>query len=80
MVMLLCNKERKKYNPVFKTGFTLGRIYSTKGISPTLTTSNDTHFYEIKGRWTLLERWKLMGLDEDDFYLLKDNNISDCVL
>lgn len=71
---------KEKKNEKFKTGFTLSRIYSTKGVSPTLTTSNDTHFYEIKGRLTSLERWKLMGLEEDDYHLLKDNDVSDSTI
>jgi DNA-cytosine methyltransferase len=71
---------KEKKNDKFKTGFTLSRIYSTEGVSPTLTTSNDTHFYEIKGRLTSLERWKLMGLEEDDYHLLKDNEVSDSTI
>ena len=61
----------------FKTGFTLNRIYSVNGICPTLTTSNDTHFWEIKGRLEPEERWRLMGLDEEKLEILFDNNISD---
>ena len=71
---------KEKKNDKYKTGFTLSRIYSTEGVSPTLTTSNDTHFYEIKGRLTSLERWKLMGLEEDDYHLLKDNEVSDSTI
>lgn len=71
---------KEKNNDKFKTGFTLSRIYSTQGVAPTFTTSNDTHFYELKGRLTSLERWKLMGLKEDDYHLLKVNDVSDSII
>ena len=61
----------------FKSGFTTHRIYSIKGVSPTFTTSNDCHFYEIKGKLTSRERWRLMGLKDDDYDKLKENDICD---
>ena len=64
----------------FTTGFTLHRMYSIKGISPTFTTSNDTHFWEIKGKLLPEERWRLMGLKEDKLKILKDNNIPNVLI
>lgn len=66
-----------EFPDIFKSGFTLNRIYSIDGCAPTFTTSNDTHFYEIKGRLTTKERWRLMGLDDNDYDILKQNKISD---
>jgi len=64
----------------FNSGFTGHRIYSIEGSSPTFTTSNDIHFYELKGRLTAKERMLLMGLTEEDYNKLKDNNISDSLI
>ena len=60
-----------------KSGYIVNNIYSIHGISPTLTTSNNLHFYEIGGKLTSLERWKLMGLPKSKYKLLKSNDISD---
>lgn len=62
-----------------KSGFLSSKVYSTKGISPTITCSNHLHFYGdgVKGKLTALERWRLMGLPENKFQILKDNQISD---
>jgi site-specific DNA-cytosine methylase len=51
----------------FKSGFSVHRIYSVYGKSPTLTTTNDTHYYEIGGKLTSRERWRLMGCSDDDY-------------
>lgn len=61
----------------FNSGFTTHRIYSVKGVAPTFTTSNDCHFWEIKGKLLPIERWRLMGLDEDKYYILKNAKVSD---
>jgi DNA (cytosine-5)-methyltransferase 1 len=69
-----------QFPDIFTSGFTCSRVYSIEGCCPTFTTSNDCHFWEIKGRLTSLERWRLMGLDDKDFQILKENKISDCLL
>ena len=51
----------------FRSGFTRHRIMSTQGVSPTLTTTNDTSFMEIGGLLTPKERWRLMGLSDAQF-------------
>ena len=51
----------------FRSGFTRHRIMSTQGVSPTLTTTNDTSFMEIGGLLTPKERWRLMGLTDAQF-------------
>jgi len=51
----------------FRSGFTRHRIMSTQGVSPTLTTTNDTTFYEVGGLLTPKERWRLMGLSDAQF-------------
>ena len=56
----------------FKSGFTGHRIYSIDGVAPTFTTSNDCHFVELKGKLTVVERWKLMGLNEEDLNRLQE--------
>lgn len=61
----------------FKGGFTMSRIYSIYGSSPTFTTTNDTHFMEIGGKLSARERWRLMGLEDKQFDLLKEHQISD---
>jgi DNA (cytosine-5)-methyltransferase 1 len=65
---------------IFTGGFTGSRVYSVDGCSPTFTTSNDCHFWEVKGKLTSRERWRLMGLQDSDFDLLKEHNISDSLI
>jgi DNA (cytosine-5)-methyltransferase 1 len=62
-----------------KSGFLCSKVYSTKGICPTITCSNHLHLYGkgVKGKLIPLERWRLMGLPENKFKLLKDNDVSD---
>lgn len=62
---------------IFKGGFTMSRIYSIEGNTPTFTTGNDTHFMEVGGKLTSRERWRLMGLSNESYDILKENNISD---
>ena len=69
-----------QYTDIFKGGFTMSRIYSIDGNSPTFTTSNDTHFMEIEGKLTSKERWRLMGLEDEKYHLLKEKGISDYLL
>ena len=66
-----------QFPDIFKGGFTMSRIYSINGNTPTFTTSNDTHFMELEGKLTSKERWRLMGLSDESYKILKDNNISD---
>ena len=66
-----------QFPDIFKGGFTMSRIYSIEGNTPTFTTSNDTHFMELEGKLTSKERWRLMGLSDESYKILKDNNISD---
>ena len=61
----------------FKSGFTTHRIYSIEGVSPTFTTSNDCHFYELEGKLTSKERWRLMGMKDDDHTKLIDSGVSE---
>lgn len=60
----------------FKSSFLGNRIFSIHGVSPTLTTHNDTVFFEIKGYLTSKERFKLQGFNEEYVDLLKKNGIS----
>ena len=60
----------------FKSGFTLNRIFSIKGLCPTLTTKNDAVFSEINGHLTGRERFKLQGFNPDYVDLLLKNGIS----
>ena len=64
----------------FTSGYTSSRIMSIEGVSPTLITKNDTHFWEIGGKLVPLERWRLMGMDDDDFKKLKQNGMSDTII
>ena len=63
----------------FESGFTTHRIYSINGVSPTFTTSNDCHFYELNGKLTSKERWLLMGMHLNDYNKLK-KHISDSLI
>jgi DNA (cytosine-5)-methyltransferase 1 len=45
----------------FDSGFSAHRIYSIYGCVPTMTTTNDCHFYEIGGKLNAKERFLLMG-------------------
>jgi DNA-cytosine methyltransferase len=58
-------------NGDFSSGFTRNRIISIHGCSPTLTTTNDTLFYEVRGLLTAKERWALMGMPAESFEKLK---------
>ena len=65
----------------FKNGFTAYRIYSVFGCCPTLTTiSGSPNFYELGGSLTPLERWRLMGISDEDFYLAKGTGVSETQL
>lgn len=63
----------------------LKRIYSEDGISPTVTSmqGGNTHpkimDFRIR-KLTPLECWRLMGFDDDDFYRVKELNLSDSAL
>lgn len=59
----------------FTSSFTSNRIFSTNGISPTLTTKNDAVYYEINGHLTQKERFRLQGIPDEYFYRLKDAGI-----
>jgi DNA-cytosine methyltransferase len=61
----------------FKSGFTTHRIYSIEGISPTFTTSNDCHFYELKGKLSSKERWGLMGMKDNDHTKLVNEGVAE---
>jgi DNA (cytosine-5)-methyltransferase 1 len=54
----------------FNSGFASHRIYSIYGCAPTFTTINDCHFYEIKGKLTSEERFRLMGGPRHAFRVL----------
>ena len=69
-----------QFPETFTGGFTASRIYSINGCTPTFTTANDCHFWEIKGKLSAKERWRLMGLDDKDYDILKKNKISDSLI
>ena len=69
-----------QFKEVFKGGFTMSRIYSIEGNTPTFTTSNDTHFMEIGGKLTSKERWRLMGLEDEKYEILKQKGVSDSLI
>ena len=60
----------------FTSGFTSHRIFSIKGISPTLTTKNDASYSEINGYLTGRERFKLQGFNPNYVDILIKNGIS----
>ncbi len=64
----------------FKNGYTNHRIYSIGGVAPTFTTANDCHFYELEGKLTSKERWRLMGLKDEDHTKLVDGGVSECLI
>lgn len=64
----------------FNNGFTGSRIYSIHGYAPTFTTSNDAHFWELGGKLSAIERWRMMGLSDDDYHLLKSNDVKDSLI
>lgn len=58
------------YMPTNRAG---NRIYSTKGVCPTLTTKKgDCVFLEAGGELTNLERWRLQGFLDTDYNKVKD--------
>ena len=59
----------------FNSSFTSNRIFSIDGISPTLTTKNDSVFFEIGGHLTQKERFRLHGIDDKYVDLLIKNSI-----
>lgn len=62
------------------------RVYSPEGCSPALTTMQGGHRHPKiitdRGprRLTPLECWRLMGIDDEDFYKAKDTGVSDSQL
>ena len=54
----------------FKSGFSSNRIYSIDGTCPTLTTKNETSFFELKGRLNPIECERLQNVPD---------NYTDCV-
>ena len=67
-------------NRDFTSGFSSHRIYSVKGCLPTMTTINDCHLWEIKGKLLPIERWRLMGMNDNQYHILKNNNISNTMI
>ena len=59
----------------FTSDFTGNRIYSIDGISPTITTKNNTVFYELKGHLNQRERFALQGFRKEYVDKLKDEGI-----
>lgn len=60
----------------FSSNFVANRIFSIDGTSPTLTTKNDTVFYEIKGHLTNRERFALQGFKKEYCDLLEKNGFT----
>lgn len=59
-----------------------GRVYHTEGISPTLSAKQGPcvlEDYRIR-RLTPIECWRLMGFDDNSFYLAKNSGVSDTQL
>lgn len=59
----------------FKSSFSGNRIFSIEGVSPTLTTKNDTVYFEIGGHLNQRERFALQGFLKSDADLLIQNKI-----
>ena len=57
----------------FSSSFCANRIFSIYGVSPTLTTKNDSNFYEICGELTSRERFALQGFKKEYCDLLIEN-------
>ena len=65
----------------FETSFEGRRIYSTQGATPTLTTKSGAPiFYEFGGSLTPLERWRLMGMTDEDYNKAKEAGVSNAQL
>ena len=60
--------------PKIKTA--LNRIFSIKGVSPTLTTKNDAVYSEINGHLTGRERFKLQGFNPDYVDILIEKGLT----
>lgn len=58
------------------------RIYDSKGLSTSLTTSYHPNYNTKLGvrKLTPIEAWRLMGISDDDFYKAKNSGISDSQL
>ena len=59
----------------FNSSFSANRIFSIKGVSPTLTTKNDAVYSEINGHLTGRERFKLQGFNPDYVDMLIENGL-----
>ena len=71
------NKTNKVFDGcqqgIFNSGWTLHRLYTIHGISPTLTTSNGSpYFYEIGGGLVGKERLRLQGFTDKDYNKIKN--------
>jgi DNA (cytosine-5)-methyltransferase 1 len=64
-ILTIFDGKKSGYLPT--AGFMSSRLYSIKGLSPTVTKTNVANFYEVGGRLTARERWRLMGMQDDDF-------------
>ena len=60
----------------FNSSFSANRIFSIKGVSPTLTTKNDAVYSEINGHLTGRERFKLQGFNPDYVDMLIENGLT----
>lgn len=60
----------------YKSSFSDNRIYSIKGLCPTLTTRNNHHFYEIGGKLTPKESLRIMGFTDQDYNRILTTGIS----
>lgn len=64
----------------FKSSFTQNRIYSIKGVCPTLTCGAEVNLYELGGKLTTREAWRLMGFRDEQYDKAKATGISDGAL
>lgn len=53
------------------SSFSQNRIWSVNGAIPTITTRPEINIYELGGRLTTLECWRLMGFGDEDYQKAK---------
>lgn len=61
----------------FNSDFTNKRIYSYEGVCPALTTNGNVNIWELKGYLTSLEKFRLMGFSDEQYYKAKNTGIPD---
>lgn len=64
----------------FKSSYSQNRIYSILGACPTLTTHSEVNLYELGGKLTSREAWRLMGMGDERYDRAKATGVSDGAL